>query len=127
MDEEKFHFVEDKLKNKAENKQKEAEANDEITFGTDGTMIIRDVKRARIDDDAMEEEAHEDNRAKNVRKKRKGNFDSNLVDTVHAIKESGERFKATKAGGDLTNNKEHPHAFIQLNSKALNKRFKKKA
>jgi hypothetical protein len=41
LDEEKFHFVDNKLKNKAENKQKEAYKNDEITFNSEGLMIVK--------------------------------------------------------------------------------------
>lgn len=64
----------------------------------------------------------------NIKKKIKSNFYLTLVDTVHQIKESGESFKSTKAGGDVRlKDQPEPYAFIQFNQKALNKRFKKKA
>lgn len=51
-----------------------------------------------------------------------------LVDAIHQIKESGSTFKSDRAGGDVRlRDKPEPYAFIQFNSKALNKRFKKKA
>lgn len=44
------------------------------------------------------------------------------------VKESGETFRSNRAGGDVKHkDKPEPYAFIQLNSKALNKRFKKRA
>ena len=44
------------------------------------------------------------------------------------VKESGESFRSKRAGGDVrTKDKPEPYAFIQFNSKALNKRFKKRA
>lgn len=44
------------------------------------------------------------------------------------MKESGETFRSNKAKGDVkTKDKPEPYAFIQFNSKALNKRFKKRA
>ncbi len=44
------------------------------------------------------------------------------------MKESGATFKSNRAGGDLQlKDKPSPYAFIQFNSKALNKRFKKRA
>ena len=47
---------------------------------------------------------------------------------MHQIKESGEAFRTNRAGGDLKlKDKPEPYAFIQFNSKALNKRFKKRA
>ena len=51
-----------------------------------------------------------------------------LADTVHQVKESGEAFRSNRAGGDVRKKDQpEPYAFIQFNSKALNKRFKKKA
>ena len=47
---------------------------------------------------------------------------------IHQVKESGETFRTNRAGGDLKlKDKPEPYAFIQLNSKGLNKRFKKRA
>ena len=44
------------------------------------------------------------------------------------MKESGESFRTNRAGGDLKlKDKPEPYAFIQFNSKALNKRFRKRA
>jgi ribosomal RNA-processing protein 12 len=44
------------------------------------------------------------------------------------VKESGETYRSNRAGGDVKiKDKPQPYAFIQFNSKALNKRFKKKA
>jgi len=43
------------------------------------------------------------------------------------IKESGETFRAKHAAGDVKiHGKPDPYAFIQLNAKALNKRFQKR-
>lgn len=47
---------------------------------------------------------------------------------MHQVKESGETYRTKRAGGDLQlKDKPEPYAFIQFNSKALNKRFKKRA
>lgn len=44
------------------------------------------------------------------------------------MKESGDSFKTNRAGGDVRlKDKPEPYAFIQFSSKALNKRFKKRA
>ena len=44
------------------------------------------------------------------------------------VKESGESFRSTHAFGDVQKiGKPDPYAFIQLNPKALNKRFQKKS
>lgn len=44
------------------------------------------------------------------------------------MKESGATYRTNRAGGDVKlKDKPDPYAFIQFNSKALNKRFKRQA
>ena len=53
---------------------------------------------------------------------------NNLVRDVHQVKEDGSTFRAKNAKGDIKKQgKPDPYAFIQLNPKALNKRFTRRS
>ena len=130
LDKEQFHFQEEQ-RGKPLVAKKVVENTDEITFDNEGMMIIEERKRARTHQ--QNEEEQEGNLQKvpeqplNFRKKNKGKHFCNIVE-VHQVKESGSAFKTSRAGGDLKlKDKPEPYAFIQFNSKALNKRFRKRA
>lgn len=124
LDEERFHFVDGKRKEaKGARKSDQQLEEDDIAF-IDGKLIIKESavgKRKRPEEAAEDEDEEREDRA--PKKAVKGNESA-----LHQIKESGSSYKPARAQGDLRiKNKPEPHAFIQLNPKALNKRYKQKA
>ena len=124
LDQERFHFVDGKKKQaKAETKKREIEEDDDVAF-INGKLVVKESGGKRKREQTLpEDEEKEQEQARAPRKiKKVGN------EVVHQVKESGSSYKAARAKGDLRiKNKPEPHAFIQLNPKALNKRYKQKA
>lgn len=125
---EDFHFVEEKRK-KVESKKKDKEADDEAGVSySEGRLIFKEVAKRGREKHEDSDDDEEMNQPTKRRRILKGTSLSYSVDTIHQVKESGSSFKAARAGGDVrVKNKPEPYSFIQLNSKALNRRYRHKA
>lgn len=139
---EQFHFVEHTVKKAKENLKQEQENND--VFFQNGKLIVKETpdesgkKRRREDKYAtmesilhqeQEEKGSKENQSKaKADKKNKGALLP--FDPVHVFKESGGSYRPhdSVTGGDVkVKGKPEPYAFVQLNPKALNKRYRNKA
>ncbi|KAM3142489.1 hypothetical protein pb186bvf_005391 [Paramecium bursaria] len=120
---EQFHFEEPlKLKKEVQVQTPKPQLVDFVN----GKVVVKESKEVLGQKRRRETHEEDDDKAKKVRTDPKGN--KKRQDTVHVIKESGATFKPNRAGGDiLVKGRPEPFAFIQLNPKALNKRFKNKA
>ncbi|CAD8166121.1 unnamed protein product [Paramecium pentaurelia] len=125
---EQFHF-EDAIKQKKKIQEKEQQKQSTIkplVEYKDGKVIVNEQKEV-LGQKRRREAANSDDE-EHAQKKITRN-DRKTKDVVHVVKESGSTFKSKqKAGGDVTvKGRPEPFAFIQLNPKALNKRFKNQA
>ncbi|CAD8128275.1 unnamed protein product [Paramecium sonneborni] len=125
---EQFHF-EDAIKQKKKVQEKEQQKQSTIqplVEYKDGKVIVNEQKEV-LGQKRRREEVNSDNEEHGQKKITRN--DRKTKDVVHIIKESGSTFKSKqKAGGDVTvKGRPEPFAFIQLNPKALNKRFKNQA
>ena len=122
LDKEQFHFQQQQRGKPIVVKKNANAPVDDITFDDKGIMIIEEHKRVRETHD----EEHQQQAQKQIEQPL--NFKKKTKAEIHQIKESGATYKTVRAGGDVKlKDKPEPYAFIQFNSKALNKRFKKQA
>ncbi|CAK66022.1 unnamed protein product (macronuclear) [Paramecium tetraurelia] len=125
---EQFHF-EDAIKQKKKVQEKEQQKQSTVqplVEYKDGKVIVNEQKE--VLGQKRRREAVNSDDEEHAQKKITRN-DRKTKDVVHVVKESGSTFKSKqKAGGDVTvKGRPEPFAFIQLNPKALNKRFKNQA
>eukprot|EP01017_Pseudomicrothorax_dubius_P004111 TRINITY_DN10752_c0_g1_i1.p1 TRINITY_DN10752_c0_g1~~TRINITY_DN10752_c0_g1_i1.p1 ORF type:complete len:170 (-),score=47.88 TRINITY_DN10752_c0_g1_i1:153-662(-) len=125
---ESFHFVEHGIvrAREADRKRRQDDGDDDVKFDelkqkliVNSKIMLTGKKRRR--DANAEDLFKESKEMRGPTEKRKSQ--------IHLVKESGDTFKPKGAtGGDVKiPTRPEPYAFIQLNPKALNKRYQNKA
>lgn len=160
QNEETFHFVEHPTLSLQSNRKKmdlsqndddSGPGNDDLVYYNEkeNRLVIRERaakligfkrRRQQIDDEAVEEEAHGDEKVsrKKIKEEKGQTLAARLLEkhkkkdyeNVHTIREVGDTYKAKdgKTKGDVTiPGKAAPHAFIQFNPIALQKKHMGKA